>query len=314
MTQADRAYAAAPRPTSATYFLGSVLSGGGSDAARQHGAAGWADDVRPLPGAARSQTRLQDPAALRHRRRARPQQRASARSIFPHNIGLGCTRDAGARRGGRARHGRGGARHRHRLDVRALRRRSPRDERWGRTYEGFGETPELVVASWAAARGCRAAYRAARILACAKHYLADGGTAGRRSTRATRAMRRGDAARASTCPATAPRSRPASARSWPPSAAGTARRCTATSYLLTDVLKGELGFEGFVDLRLGRRSTSSRATTPRDVEAVDQRRHRHGHGARDATASSSPRCKSARRSRATCRWRASTTPCGASCA
>jgi beta-glucosidase len=55
----------------------------------------------------------------------------------------------------------------------------PRDERWGRTYEGFGETPELAESLGAAAvRGYQQAPGGAAILATAKHYLADGGTTG----------------------------------------------------------------------------------------------------------------------------------------
>ena len=72
-------------------------------------------------------------------------------TIFPHNIGMGCTHDPASRRGRRARHrarGRG-----HRESTGTSPRASPcaRDERWGRTYESFGETPELVASLGAAA-------------------------------------------------------------------------------------------------------------------------------------------------------------------
>ena len=66
-----------------------------------------------------------------------------------------------------------------------------------------------------------------------------------RSTRATRRSTRRSCGLA-TCRRTRRRSPPGRARSWSRSAAGTASRCTPTSYLLTDVLKGELGFDGFV--------------------------------------------------------------------
>ena len=55
-----------------------------------------------------------------------------------------------------------------------------RDERWGRTYESFGESPELAESLGAAAvRGYEPASAETAILATAKHFLGDGGTAGR---------------------------------------------------------------------------------------------------------------------------------------
>ena len=55
----------------------------------------------------------------------------------------------------------------------------PRDERWGRTYEGFGETPERRPALGAAAvRGLQQNDLSdpLGVLACAKHFVGDGGT------------------------------------------------------------------------------------------------------------------------------------------
>ena len=54
-----------------------------------------------------------------------------------------------------------------------------RDERWGRTYESYGEVPELAARLGAAyVRGLQgdAVSTPWRVVACAKHYLADGGT------------------------------------------------------------------------------------------------------------------------------------------
>ena len=60
-------------------------------------------------------------------------------------------------------------------------------------------------------------------------------------------------------------------------------------YLLTDVLKGELGFQGFVvsDWAGIDQLPGDYAS---DVADLDQRRHRHGDGAQTATPSSSTRC------------------------
>ena len=55
-----------------------------------------------------------------------------------------------------------------------------RDERWGRTYEAFGETPELASEMGAALiRGLQLDenLKTTGIIAGAKHYLGDGGTA-----------------------------------------------------------------------------------------------------------------------------------------
>ena len=100
--------------------------------------------------------------------------------VFPHNVGLGCDARREARRGDR--------RASRRQEVRATGINwtfAPcvtvaRDERWGRTYEGFGEDPALVAELGAAAvRGFQGADLAGplRVLACAKHYVGDGGTA-----------------------------------------------------------------------------------------------------------------------------------------
>ena len=84
----------------------------------------------------------------------------------------------------------------------------PQDERWGRTYEGFGEDPALVAELGAAAvRGLQGDDLAdpLRVLACAKHFVGDGGTTLRhghgrrtrpdaaRSIRATRTLDEADA-------------------------------------------------------------------------------------------------------------------------
>ena len=53
----------------------------------------------------------------------------------------------------------------------------PQDLRWGRTYEGFGEDPELVGSLGAAeVRGLQRS-SGVPVMACAKHWVGDGGTA-----------------------------------------------------------------------------------------------------------------------------------------
>jgi beta-glucosidase len=235
MTQADRGSLRSEADIR-TLFLGSVLSGGGSSPPDKT-AAGWAEMYDRFQGLA-LQTRLRIPlvygidAVHGHNN-------VVGAVVFPHNIGLGCTRDAAlVERVARATAEEVAATG---IDWTF----SPciavaRDERWGRTYESFGETPELVSEMGAAAvRGYQPT-----ILACAKHYLADGGTAGGRD--------QGDAPideatlRAIHLPgyraavAAGVGSVMASFSSW------NGQKMHGNRYLLTDVLKGELGFQGFV--------------------------------------------------------------------
>jgi beta-glucosidase len=103
-------------------------------------------------------------------------------TIFPHNIGLGAMRNPDLVR----RIGEVTARE---IAVTGIDWDfSPtlavvRDDRWGRTYEGFSEDPE-IVASYAGAMveglqgraGTRGFLGAGRVIATAKHFVGDGGT------------------------------------------------------------------------------------------------------------------------------------------
>jgi beta-glucosidase len=98
--------------------------------------------------------------------------------IFPHNIGLGCTRNPAL------------IEKISRISAEEVRATGiqwtfapcvtvPQDMRWGRTYEGFSEDPKLVkLLGEAAVRGWQGANLSdpLAVLACAKHYLGDGGT------------------------------------------------------------------------------------------------------------------------------------------
>lgn len=105
-------------------------------------------------------------------------------TLFPHNVGLGAARDPDLiRRIGEATA----------LEVAATGAdwtfgptlAVPRDDRWGRAYEGYAEDPE-VAQSYAAPMTlglqgeipAQGAIAPGRIAGSAKHFLADGGTAG----------------------------------------------------------------------------------------------------------------------------------------
>jgi beta-glucosidase len=175
-------------------------------------------------------------------------------TIFPHHIGLGCTRSpetvqAAARVTAREVAGTG-------IDwTFAPCIAVVRDERWGRTYEGYGETPELAESLGAAAvRGFQndvgdgvhpgATVDTSRIMACAKHFLGDGGTFGGKDQGDTKVseeeLRRlhlpGYIAAVKAGTATVM----ASYSSW------NGQPMHGNRHLITEVLKGELGFTGFV--------------------------------------------------------------------
>ncbi len=127
----------------------------------------------------------------------------------------------------------------------------PRDDRWGRSYEGFSETPDIVVSySDKIVEGLQGEYGTAnflangRILSAAKHFIADGGTEGGRD--------QGDALISEEdlrdihavgyLPALAAEVQTVmvSFSSWQ------GIKMTGNKALITDVLKDRMGFNGFV--------------------------------------------------------------------
>jgi beta-glucosidase len=227
----------------AKYGLGSVLSGGGSGP-RINDAAHWADMIDAYQKAALS-SRLGIPIiygvdAVHGNNNVR------GSVVFPHNIGLGAANDPElVEEIGRITA----------LEMLATGARwnfapcvtVPRDERWGRTYEGFGESPELVGKLGAASiRGLQtgALGSAAAVLATAKHFAGDGGTTGGKD-RGDAAYSEEDFMRIHVAPYV--------------EAIAAGARCVMVSFsswngvmdhgnkrLLTDILRGKLGFEGFV--------------------------------------------------------------------
>ncbi len=245
------------------WAIGSVLSGGGGN----HGdgsAADWRAGVDAYVEGS-LQSRLGIPIVY-GTDAVHGHNNVLGATIFPHHIGLGATRDphlveAIARASA--------------LETAATGARwsfapclaVPQDPRWGRTYEGFSEDPSVVSELGAAAvRGWQGTdLPASGVLACAKHFVGEG------------AMEWGSAGRARhpwidwwdgwgeewqidqgniSLDEAALRS-----THLPPFAAAvaagvaTVMACYATwrhvplhahHQLLTNVLKGELGFDGFV--------------------------------------------------------------------
>jgi beta-glucosidase len=245
MTQAERGALSAG--DIGTYLVGSVLSGGGSGPAVNDVGA-WADMVDGFQSQA-LKTRMKIPI-LYGIDAVHGHNNVRGAVIFPHNIGLGATRNREL------------VRMAARITASEVRATGinwtfspvvavPRDKRWGRTYEGFGEDPDLVrEMGKAAVLGFQGAGLAdpSNIVACAKHYLGDGGTTWGTGNPVDQGDTRVDEV-------TLRRIHLPGYLGAMESGVGTimvsfsswnGQKMTGNHYLLTDVLKGELGFEGFL--------------------------------------------------------------------
>ena len=228
-----------------TQLLGSVFSGGNSDPSSGNKIADWTGLVssylniaigyNPHTGllygtdAVHGSNNVQDAV------------------IFPHHIGLGASRNAAlVEQVGR---------------ITALEMlgvginwafaptvAAARDIRWGRTYESFGESPDLASELGAAeVRGLQNGKlgNSQSVLAGAKHYAGDGDTDGGKNAGNVTSLDEEDL-------------RAIAIQPYLPSiAAGVGSimisyssyqgtKMTASKEWLTDVLKGELGFQGFL--------------------------------------------------------------------
>lgn len=154
------------------YFLGSVLSGGGGNP-EPNTPENWAAMVRSYEEAA-LKTRLAIPliygvdAVHGHNN-------MHGAVIFPHNIALGATGDTDLiRRLGELTAAELLASNIHYDFAPAV--SVPQDIRWGRAFEGFSEDTDLVTKyAIAFMQGLQDGEN--RVLGCIKHYVGDGGTA-----------------------------------------------------------------------------------------------------------------------------------------
>jgi len=238
----------------ARYSIGSILNGGGSFPGRRRraGLAAWqalAADFHRATTAARADGRPAVPV-LWGSDAVHGHNNVFGATIFPHNIALGATGDADLVR----RITRATAR-----EVRATgigwtfapTVAVARDPRWGRTYESFSSDPELVARlGQAAVEGLQGRPGRPnwlgddRVLATAKHFVGDGGTTGGVDQGDTR-LSEADLARIHGRPFRAAlaggvQSVMASFSSW------NGTKMHAHRYLLTDILKRHLGFDGIV--------------------------------------------------------------------
>ena len=173
--------------------------------------------------------------------------------IFPHNIGLGCTRNPKL------------VKEIARITAREVRASGiqwtfapsvavPRDIRWGRTYEGFSEDPVVVaLLGTAAVRGLQGADLSGResVAACAKHFIGDGGTEFK-SGGGEGMLDQGDVRldeatlRAVHIAGYLSAIKAGVATIMPSYSSWNGVKCSGNKHLLTDILKNELGFAGFL--------------------------------------------------------------------
>jgi beta-glucosidase len=176
MTQTERATVDADTTKITSGNLGSILSGGGSTPA-ENTPEEWADMVDRFQKAA-LETRLGIPI-IYGVDSVHGHGNLLGATVFPHNIGIGATRDPALVR--RIGH----------ITAEETRASGPqwafapcicaaRDDRWGRTYESFSEDPRLVIKMETAIDGLQGGRgqldNPDRVLATAKHYAGDGDT------------------------------------------------------------------------------------------------------------------------------------------
>lgn len=234
-----------------TLFIGSVLSGGSSDPKAGNSLEAWRDLYDQIQSHT-LKTRLRIPL-LYGIDAVHGHNNVLGAVIFPHNIGLGCTRDPAL------------VEKIERITAEEVRATGiqwafapcvavPQDIRWGRTYEGFSEDPAIVrELAGPAVRGFQGDDLAdpLSVLACAKHFVGDGGTSWG-SSRGGRGLDQGDtrldegtlrrihlqgyiAAIQAGVGSIMP-----SYSSW------NGVKMSGNKQMLTEVLKGEMGFQGFL--------------------------------------------------------------------
>ena len=262
MTQAERGAIDSDQTQITSLGLGSVLSGGGSTPSENTPDA-WADMIDGYQKHALD-TRLHIPL-IYGVDSVHGHGNLVGATIFPHNIGLGATRDP--RLVETIEH----------ITATETRASGPqwvfapcvcvaRDDRWGRTYESFGEDPALVQQMETAidgfqGDGTKDLAHNDRVLSTAKHYAGDGDTTYGTSTSGTYKIDQGVTItdwqhfeQVDLAPyVTAVQNHDVgsimpsySSVQWTDRPGSTPVKMSANQELLTDVLKQKIGFDGFL--------------------------------------------------------------------
>ena len=234
-----------------TLALGSILSGGSSDPVTGNKLSDWGaryDDCQNRALKSRLGVPLIYGVDAVH-----GHNNILGAVIFPHNIGLGCTRNPKL------------VKEIARITAREVRASGiqwtfapsvavPRDIRWGRTYEGFSEDPVVVaLLGTAAVRGLQGTDLSGKesVAACAKHFIGDGGTEFK-SGGGEGMLDQGDVRldeatlRAVHIAGYLSAIKVGVATIMPSYSSWNGVKCSGNKHLLTDILKNELGFAGFL--------------------------------------------------------------------
>jgi len=238
------------------YHLGSLLNGGDSDPKTGNDFESWRTMYNRYQARA-LKTRLRIPL-LYGVDAVRGHNNVIGAVMFPHNIGLGCTRDAAL------------VEKAARVTAEEVRATGinwafspcvtvPQDIRWGRTYEGYSESPDIVkVLGEAAVRGLQQGglSNPQAVLACAKHFAGDGGTTWGTGTPKVHGVAvpldQGDTR---VDEATLMRVhlqgyitaiRAGVGSIMPSYSSWNGVKCSMDKHLLSDILKREMGFQGFL--------------------------------------------------------------------
>jgi beta-glucosidase len=233
------------------YYMGSIFSGGNGDPGEGNHIEAWADLYDNLQATA-AQTRLGIPL-LYGIDAVHGHNNVLNAVMFPHNIGLGCTRNPELiEKIGE-------------ITAREVRATGinwtfapcvtvPQDDRWGRVYEGFSEDPAIAgELGEAAVRGLQGSDLSdpLRILSCVKHFAGDGGTAWG-TGKDEYPLDRGNVEmieqefRQLHVASYLASIRAGAGSIMPSYSSWNGVKCSGNKRLLTGILKDELGFEGFL--------------------------------------------------------------------
>ena len=232
------------------YYLGSILSGGGSTPSTNT-AAGWQAMITGFEKAAMS-TRLAIPIIYGNDS-VHGQNNLKNATIFPHNIGLGAANDSDLVK----RIGVASAQETAATGVQwafAPCVAAVHDVRWGRTYESFGTDTALVTKLGTAfIEGFQSfddSGTSYKMMATAKHFLGDGGT--KYDETKTPPLNEGDMVcdeaywRTNYLPPYKAAVDAGVRIIMPSFSSWNGEKMHGSTYMLTTVLKGELQFTGFV--------------------------------------------------------------------
>jgi beta-glucosidase len=240
------------------YHLGSLLSGGDSDPKSGNDLQSWTDLYNGYQSRA-LKTRLRIPL-LYGVDAVHGHNNVLGAVLFPHNIGLGCARNPEL------------VERAARITAQEVRATGinwafapcvtvPQDIRWGRTYEGFSESPDVVkVLGEAAVRGLQSGglSQPLSVLACAKHFAGDGGTTfgtgspKKKGSQDRYPLDQGDTQvdeatlRRIHLPGYIAAIQAGVGSIMPSYSSWNGVKCSGSKRLLTEILKQEFGFEGFL--------------------------------------------------------------------